>query len=77
MWKTPEDNYLYVGENGFVNLYTLTSTGLEVTWELEVDSNGNIKDKVNIEAELISKSAKEKLEKNGGSIQIRKINKDK
>ncbi|CAI8263378.1 MAG: Uncharacterised protein [Methanobacteriota archaeon] len=42
MWKTPEDNYLYVGENGFVNLYTLTSTGLEVTWELEVDSNGNI-----------------------------------
>jgi len=44
---------------------------------LKILGNGNIKDKVNIEADLISKSAKEKLEKNGGSIQIRKINKDK
>ena len=42
MWKTPEDNYLYVGENGNINLYSLTSTGLEIAWELEVDSNGNI-----------------------------------
>ncbi|HJM45171.1 MAG TPA: hypothetical protein QF644_04405 [Candidatus Poseidoniaceae archaeon] len=42
MWKTPEDNYLYVGENGNINLYSLTSTGLEIVWELEVDSNGNI-----------------------------------
>ena len=44
---------------------------------LKILGNGNIKDKVNIEADLISKSAKEKLEKNGGSIQIRKITKDK
>jgi len=42
---------------------------------LKILGNGDIKDKVNIETDLISKSAKEKLEKNGGSIKIRKINK--
>ncbi len=44
---------------------------------LKILGNGNIKDKVNVEADLISKSAKEKLEKSGGSVQIRKTNKDK
>ena len=33
----------------------------------------NIKDKVNIEADLISKSAVEKLEKAGGNNTIKKI----
>ena len=42
MWKTPENNYLSLGENGFMNLYSLTSVGFEEAWELEVDSNGNI-----------------------------------
>ncbi len=42
MWKTPNDNYLYIGENGFINLYSLSSTGIALAWELEVDSNGNI-----------------------------------
>ena len=43
---------------------------------LKILGNGDIKDKINIEADLISKSAKEKLEKNGGSVQIRKSNKN-
>ncbi len=42
---------------------------------LKILGNGDIKDKVNIETDLISKSAKEKLEKKGGSVQIRKTNK--
>ena len=38
---------------------------------LKILGTGQIKDKVNIEADLISKSAKEKLEKIGGSVQIK------
>ena len=40
--------------------------------KLKILGSGNIKDKVNIEADLASKSAIEKLEKVGGSIQIKK-----
>ena len=40
--------------------------------KLKILGNGEIKEKINIEADLISKSAKEKLEKIGGSIQIKK-----
>ena len=39
---------------------------------LKILGSGEIKDKINIEAHLISKSAKEKLEKIGGSILIKK-----
>ena len=39
---------------------------------LKILGNGDIKDKIKIEAHLISKSAKEKLEKNGGTIDIKK-----
>ena len=39
---------------------------------LKILGTGEIKFKVNIEADLISKSAKEKLEKIGGSILIKK-----
>ena len=39
---------------------------------LKILGNGELKEKVNIEADFISKSAKEKLEKIGGSIQIKK-----
>ncbi|MBK00194.1 MAG: hypothetical protein CMB48_04420 [Euryarchaeota archaeon] len=42
MWKTPENNYLIISENGFMNLFSLSSTGFEEAWQLEVDSNGNI-----------------------------------
>ncbi len=41
---------------------------------LKILGNGEIKVKVNIEADLISKSAKNKLEKIGGSILIKKNN---
>ena len=40
--------------------------------KLKILGSGEIKDKVNIEANLASKSAIEKLEKVGGSIQIKK-----
>tara|TARA_B100001057_G_scaffold144773_1_gene144689 strand:+ start:54 stop:506 length:453 start_codon:yes stop_codon:yes gene_type:complete len=40
--------------------------------KLKILGSGNIKDKINIEADLASKSAVEKLEKVGGSIQIKK-----
>ena len=40
--------------------------------KLKILGSGVIKDKINIEADLASKSAIEKLEKIGGSIQIKK-----
>ena len=43
---------------------------------LKILGNGDLKDKINIEADLISKSAKEKLEKKGGTVQIKKNNKN-
>jgi len=39
---------------------------------LKILGSGEIKEKINIEADYISNSAKEKLEKIGGSIQIKK-----
>ena len=39
---------------------------------LKILGSGDIKDKINIETNLISKSAKEKIEKSGGSVQIKK-----
>ena len=42
------------------------------TIKLKILGSGNIKDKINIEADLASKSAIEKLEKVGGSIQIKR-----
>ena len=40
--------------------------------KLKILGNGHIKAKINIEADLISESAKKKLEKVGGLIQIKK-----
>jgi len=40
--------------------------------KLKILGTGEIKDKVNIEADLISKSAVEKLEKAGGTVQLKK-----
>ena len=40
--------------------------------KLKILGSGEIKEKINIEADLASKSAVEKLEKIGGSIQIKK-----
>ena len=40
--------------------------------KLKILGTGEIKDKINIEADLVSKSALSKLEKIGGSIQLKK-----
>tara|TARA_B100001057_G_scaffold152530_1_gene152577 strand:- start:5776 stop:6228 length:453 start_codon:yes stop_codon:yes gene_type:complete len=40
--------------------------------KLKILGTGEIKDKINIEADLVSKSALEKIEKIGGSIQLKK-----
>ena len=40
--------------------------------KLKILGSGEIKDKVNIEADLVSKSALEKLEKIGGTVQLKK-----
>ena len=40
--------------------------------KLKILGSGEIKDKINIEADLASKSAVEKLEKKGGYIQLKK-----
>ena len=40
--------------------------------KLKILGSGSVKDKINIEADLASKSAIEKLEKIGGSIQLKK-----
>ncbi len=40
--------------------------------KLKILGTGEIKDKINIEADLASKSAQSKLEKIGGSIQLKK-----
>jgi large subunit ribosomal protein L15 len=40
--------------------------------KLKILGTGEIKNKITIEADLISKSAKEKLEKAGGTVQIKK-----
>ena len=42
------------------------------TTKLKILASGDIKDKINIEANLASKTAIEKLEKIGGSIQLKK-----
>ena len=40
--------------------------------KLKILGTGEVKEKVNIEADLISKSAVEKLEKAGGTVQLKK-----
>jgi large subunit ribosomal protein L15 len=40
--------------------------------KLKILGSGEIKDKVNIEADFISKSAQEKLEKAGGTVKLKK-----
>jgi len=38
--------------------------------KIKLLGNGDIKDKINLEVDFISKSAKEKIEKNGSSIKL-------
>ena len=41
-------------------------------YKIKLLGNGDIKDKINIEVDFISKSAKEKIEKSGSSIKLTK-----
>ena len=41
--------------------------------KIKILGNGNLKDKINLEVDFISKSAKDKLSKNGSTIKIKNI----
>ncbi|MBD1143021.1 mitochondrial large ribosomal subunit protein uL15m, partial [Pelagibacterales bacterium SAG-MED35] len=45
---------------------------IKIQKKLKILGTGEIKDKINIEADLASRSALAKLEKVGGSIQLKK-----
>ena len=40
--------------------------------KLKILGTGDVKEKINIEADLISRSAEEKLKKAGGTVQLKK-----
>ena len=60
--------------NDIINSETLKKLRIinKNSTKLKILGTGEIKDKINIEANLASKSAIEKLEKIGGSIQLKK-----
>ena len=69
----------YIDKKNIKNTDTLNSNLLKKlklidqnSIKLKILGSGAIKDKINIEADLASKSAVEKLEKIGGSIQLKK-----
>ena len=69
----------YIDKKNIKTTDTLNSTLLKKlklidqnSIKLKILGSGAIKDKINIEADLASKSAVEKLEKIGGSIQLKK-----
>ena len=63
-----------INANDIINMNLLKKLKLinKNSQKLKILGTGEIKDKVNIEADLASKSAIEKLEKIGGSIQLKK-----
>ena len=63
-----------IDTNSVLNFSLLKKLGLinKNSIKLKILGTGEIKDKINIEADLASKSALEKLEKIGGSIQLKK-----
>tara|TARA_B100001996_G_scaffold379463_1_gene365257 strand:+ start:658 stop:1113 length:456 start_codon:yes stop_codon:yes gene_type:complete len=60
--------------NDLINLETLKKLKIinKNSKKLKILGKGEIKDKINIQTDLISKSAIEKLKKIGGSVQINK-----
>ncbi|OUX36824.1 MAG: 50S ribosomal protein L15 [Candidatus Pelagibacter sp. TMED273] len=60
-----------IKSDDIISLDSLKKAGLirKNSKRLKILGNGEIKDKITIKANLISKSAKEKLEKKGGSFQ--------
>ena len=69
-----ENKTLNVNEQINTNLLKKLKIINKNSQKLKILGTGEIKEKINIEADLISKSAKKKLEKVGGSIQIKKNN---
>ena len=68
-------NYISKGKLNCKNLINLSEFKKNKILKGKIDKikllgNGNIKDKINIEVDFISKSAKEKIEKNGSSIKL-------
>jgi large subunit ribosomal protein L15 len=63
-----------INANDIINIELLKKLKLinKNSQKLKILGTGNIKEKINIEADLISKSAVEKLEKAGGKIQLKK-----
>ena len=63
-----------INTNDILNSSTLKRLNLinKNSKKLKILGSGEIKDKINIEADLASKSALTKLEKIGGSIQLKK-----
>ena len=63
-----------INSNEIINIELLKKLKLinKNSQKLKILGTGDIKDKVNIEADLISKSAVIKLEKAGGTIQLKK-----
>ena len=68
-------NYISKGKLNCKNLINLSEFKKNKILKEKIDKikllgNGNIKDKINIEVDFISKSVKEKIEKNGSSIKL-------
>ena len=63
-----------INSNDIINMELLKKLKLinKNSQKLKILGTGDIKDKINIEADLISKSAVVKLEKAGGTIQLKK-----
>ena len=61
-----------LNSNNLINLSELKKNKIlkGKTEKIKLLGNGDIKDKINIEVDFISKSAKEKIEKNGSSIKL-------
>jgi large subunit ribosomal protein L15 len=63
-----------INSNEVINMVLLKKLKLinKNSEKLKILGTGEIKDKVNIEANLISKSAVEKLKKSGSTVQLKK-----
>ena len=61
-----------LNSKNFINLSEFKKNKIlkEKIDKIKLLGKGNIKDKINIEVDFISKSAKEKIEKNGSSIKL-------
>jgi len=72
--NNPEKTNNNINSSDVINIALLKKLKLinKNSDKLKILGTGEIKDKINIEADLISKSAVEKLEKAGGSIQLKK-----